>query len=149
LTRLALPLLSGERVSSPLLIIPLAFLLVIAAVRMQRVLEASSRRPLVRALAVAAAVVIALGLAAHSHAWSLPVLEPIPPPPPHARDLGIAILDSGVLEPTARDTAYLWSVSAGLAVSVLALVAAGWRLRERRPPSPPPAAGATPWGPKG
>ena len=132
INRLGIPLLSGERVSSRLLIIPLAFLLVIAAVRMQRVLEASSRRPLVRALAVAAAVVIALGLAAHSRAWSLPVLERISPPPPHARDLGIAILDSGVLEPTARDTAYLWSVSAGLAVSVVALVAAGWRLRGRR-----------------
>jgi len=81
---------------------------------------------------VAAAVFIALGLAAHSRAWSLPVLERISPPPPHARDLGIAILDSGVLEPTARDAAYLWSVSAGLAVSVVALVAAGWRLRGRR-----------------
>jgi len=34
-------------------------------------------------------------------------------------------------------------------VSVVALVAAGWRLRGHRPPSPPPPARATPWGPKG
>lgn len=130
--RLGIPLLSGERVSSRLLIVPLVFLLVIAAVRMQRVLEASSRRPLIRAVAVAAAVLTALGLAAHSHAWSLPVLERSWPPPPHARDLGIAILDSRDLESTARDTAYLWSVRTGVAMSLLTLAAAAWRLRGRR-----------------
>jgi hypothetical protein len=132
INRLGIPLLSGERVSSRLLIVPIVFLLPPAALRMQRVLEASQRRRFLSALAVLALVVMAVGLAAHSHAWSLPVLERTWPPPPHARDLGIAILDSGALEPTVRDTAYLWSVRAGVAVSVLALVAAGWRLRGRR-----------------
>jgi len=132
INRLGVPLLSGERVSSRLLIVPIIFLLPAAAVRMQRALEASPRRRALSALAVLALIVMGVGLATHSHAWSLPVLERTWPPPPHARDLGIAILDSGALEPTARDTAYLWSVRAGVAVSVLALVAAGWRLRGRR-----------------
>jgi hypothetical protein len=132
INRLGIPLLSGERVSSRLLIVPIVFLLPPAALRMQRVLEASERRRSLSALAVLALVVMAVGLAAHSHVWSLPVLERTWPPPPHARDLGIAILDSGALEPTVRDTAYLWSVRAGVAVSVLALVAAGCRLRGRR-----------------
>ena len=149
INRLGIPLLSGERVSSRLLIVPIVFLLIIAAVRTQRVLESSSRRPLASALLAAAALLIAAGLAVHSREWSLPVLERKWPPPPHARDLGIAILDSRDREATARDTAYLWSVRAGVAVSVVALVAAGWRLRGHRPPSPPPPARATPWGPKG
>jgi hypothetical protein len=130
--RLGVPLLSGERVSSRLLIVPIVFLLPAAAVRMQRILETSTRTKVLRAAGVAAAIVITAGLAAHSHAWSLPVLERTWPPPPHARDLGIAILDSGAFEPTARDTAYLWSVRAGVALSVVALVAAGTRLRGRR-----------------
>jgi hypothetical protein len=132
INRLGVPLLSGERVSSRLLIVPIVFLLPAAAVRMQRILETSTRTKALRAVGVVAVIVIAAGLAAHSHAWSLPVLERTWPPPPHARDLGIAIIDSAALEPTARDTAYLWSVSAGVAVSMVALVAAGWRLRGRR-----------------
>jgi len=132
INRLGLPLLSGERVSARMLIVPVVFLLPPAALRMQRMLEASSRAPLVRALAVAAAVVTALGLAAHAHAWSLPVLERTWPAPPHARDLALDILDAREMAATARDTAYLWSVRAGVAVSLVALAAAGWRMRGHR-----------------
>jgi hypothetical protein len=132
INRLGIPLLSGERVSSRLLIVPIVFLLVMAAVRMQRVLESSSRKRLASALAGAAALLVAASLAAHSHAWSLPVLERAWPPPPHARDLGIAILDSRDLETTVRDVAYLWSVRAGVALSLATLAAAAWRLRRRR-----------------
>jgi hypothetical protein len=129
INRLGLPLLAGERVSSRLLIVPIVFLLPAAALRMQRVLEASGRRARLRAIGVAAAAVTAAFLAAHSHAWSLPVLERAWPPPPHARDPGIAILDSRDVGPMARDAAYVWSVRAGAAASLLALAAAGWRLR--------------------
>jgi hypothetical protein len=132
INRIGIPLLSGERVSSRLLIVPIVFLMPAAALRMQRVLEASPRRRLLSAAAVAAAVAIALGLALHSHAWSLPVLERSWPPPPHARDLGIAILDARDLGPTAKDTAYVWSVNGSTAVSLLALLAAVWRLRALR-----------------
>lgn len=138
INRLGIPLLSGERVSSRLLIVPIVFLLPAAALRMQRVLEASARRAWLTAVAAAAAAAIAAGLAAHSHAWSLPVLERSWPPPPHARDLGIAILDSRDLGPTARDTAYLLSVKVSAAASLLALGALGWRLRGRRPLAPRP-----------
>ena len=63
--------------------------------------------------------------------WSLPVLERTWPPPPHARDLGIAILESRDVGATARDAAYLVSVKAGAAVSLLALGALGFSLRRR------------------
>jgi hypothetical protein len=139
--RLGIPLLSGERVSSRLLIVPIVFLLPAAALRMQRMLEASGGR-LLRAGALCAAIAVAAGLAAHSHAWSLPVLERSWPAPPHARDLGLAILESRDLGPTVRDAAYLWSVKVSAAVSLLALGALGWRLRGRRPPSAPPPATA-------
>ena len=132
INRLGVPLLGGERVSSRLLIVPIVFLVVIAAVRTQRVLESSSRKRLASVSAVVAALLVAAGLALHSREWSLPVLERTWPPPPHARDLGIAILGSRDLETTARDTAYLWSVRAGVALSLMALAAAGWRLGARR-----------------
>jgi hypothetical protein len=130
--RLGIPLLSGERVSSRLLIVPIVFLMPAAATRMQRVLEASPRKRLLSALAGIAVVLIAAGLAAHSHAWSLPVLERSWPAPPHPRDLGLSILEAGDLGPTARDAAYLWSVRISAAVSLMALLAAAWRLRSVR-----------------
>jgi hypothetical protein len=130
--RLGIPLLSGERVGSRLLIVPIVFLMPPAAARMQRVLEASPRRRMLSMLAVAAAVLIAAGLAAHSHAWSLPVLERSWPAPPHPRDLGLSILEAGDLGSPARDAAYLWSVRISAAVSLMALLAAAWRLRALR-----------------
>jgi hypothetical protein len=132
INRLGIPLLSGERVSSRLLIVPIVFLAVMAAVRMQRVLETSSARGPLFALAIGAAVSITAGLAAHSMAWSLPVLERSWPAPPHPRDLGLAILDARDLGPTARDAAYLWSVTLSAVVSLVAVVAAAWRLRALR-----------------
>jgi hypothetical protein len=132
--RLGIPLLSGERVSSRMLIVPIVFLLPQAALRMQRVLEDSPRRRLLTTLAVAAAVAIAAGLLAHSHAWSLPVLERSWPAPPHARDLGLAVLDARDLAPTSKDASYLWSVRISAAVSAIALGAAAFRLRALRRP---------------
>lgn len=134
INRLGVPLLSAERVSSRLLIVPIVFLLPVAAVRMQRVLEASPRKRLLSAVAVAAAAITAAGLAAHSRAWSLPALESLWPPPPHARNLGIAILDSRELMPSVKDTAYLLSVKVSAGVSLLALGALWWRLRAPRTP---------------
>ena len=77
-------------------------------------------------------MLIAAGLALHSHAWSLPVLERSWPAPPHPRDLGLAILDARDLGPTTRDAAYLWSIRLSAVVSLLALLAAAWRLRSLR-----------------
>jgi hypothetical protein len=132
INRLGIPLLSGERVSSRLLIVPIVFLMPAAALRMQRVLETSPRRGLLSAVAVIAAVVTAAGLAAHSHTWSLPALERSWPAPPHPRNLGLAILDPRDLGPTDKDAAYLWSVRLSAAVSLLALLAAARRLRSPR-----------------
>ena len=134
--RLGLPLLSGERVSSRLLIVPIVFLMPAAAVRMQRVLETSPRRRVLSALALVAVALTGAGLAAHSHAWSLPVLERSWPAPPHARDLGLAILDAHDLGPTAKDAAYMWSVGLSAVVTLATLGAGFWRLdRLRRPRS--------------
>lgn len=127
--RLGIPLLGGERVSSRMLIVPLVFLMLAAARRMQRMLETSPRKRALSKVGVLAAVLIAASLAAHSHAWSLPVLERSWPAPPHARDLGLAILDPRDLAPTEKDAAYVWSVGSSAAVTFLALLAAAWRLR--------------------
>jgi hypothetical protein len=130
--RLGIPLLGGERVSSRMLIVPLVFLMLAGARRMQRVLEASPRRRALSMVCVAAAVLIAAGLAAHSHAWSLPVLEQTWPAPPHARDLRLAILDTRDLGAADKDAAYLWSVRVSAAVTLLALAAAISRGRAAR-----------------
>ena len=135
INRLGLPLLSGERVSSRLLIVPLVFLMVMAAARMQRVLETCPRRRLLSAVAAAAALATAAGLAVHSHAWSLPVLERSWPAPPHVRDLGLAIRDAREIGPTTKDAAYVWSVWLSAAVSLAAVLAAAWRLKDLRRPS--------------
>ena len=69
-----------------------------------------------------------------SRAWSLPVLERSWPAPPHARDLGLDILDSRDLMPTVKDAAYLLSVKISAGVSLLALGALWWRFRVLRKP---------------
>jgi hypothetical protein len=132
INRLGLPLLSGERVSSRLLIVPIFFLMVMAAVGMQRVLETSPARGPLVTLAVGAAVAMAAGLAQHSLAWSLPALERAWPAPPHPRDLGLAILDARELAPSVKDGPYLWSVRLSAAVTLGALAAAVSRWRATR-----------------
>jgi hypothetical protein len=116
-----IPLLDAERVSSRLLIVPLGLLIVIAAIAGEEWLRlAPSRRRIYLSLM---GVATALLLGAHSLVWSVPSVTRLLPPPPHARDLSIQIVESSG-EP--KDALYVLSVQASailsLGVAALALI---------------------------
>jgi hypothetical protein len=73
--KLPIPLLNGERVTSRFIVIPVFMLAVLAAIRMQRMLEVmspSGRRTLLFAAAI---VTTFFSLMTHSSLWAVPVLE--------------------------------------------------------------------------
>lgn len=118
---LPVPLLNGERVGARLLLLPLVFLATVAALRVQRTLDAPdapARAWPARAAALVALMGFAVGLAAHAWAWriahvaavraprrALMNVELVPPPSPLA----------------GADLAYVVVVAAGAVVSLAAL----------------------------
>ncbi len=72
---LPLPLASAERVSSRFLIIPLVFLIVIAAIRMSYILPGWTRTVTAKVLAIFGVAMLGLSLAMHSILWRVSVLE--------------------------------------------------------------------------
>lgn len=118
-----LPLLSAERVSSRLLILPVGMLVVLAAIEGERWCRKAPRGRGVLLIVVAMAT--AVSLAVHSRAWSVPSVTRLLPPPPHTRDLTIEIVDAS----GERDGLYLGSVYASAVVSLAAAAAgvARWR----------------------
>jgi hypothetical protein len=122
-----LPLLGAERVSSRLLIVPLGFLVVIAAVAGDEWARHFRRRRLVVGLVAGAT---ALLLAWHSYVWSVPSVARRLVPPPHARDLSIEIVDP---PGTDRDGLYLATVwiSTGLSAGVSVFATVMWRRRRK------------------
>lgn len=72
---LPLPLAGAERVSSRFLIIPLLFLVVIAAIRMSYVLPGWTRTVMAKVLALFGVAMLGLSLAMHSIVWRVSVLE--------------------------------------------------------------------------
>jgi hypothetical protein len=132
--KVPLPLFRGERVSSRFLIIPLFMLLVIATIRMQRVLERVRVSPLLAVLLIGGVLQIAFSQGQHSYRWSIPVIEPAwkkeykDEPPP---DIDIHI----VPEDRPDRWYYLATVQASAAVSLLALIGWGyWSWRSRIQP---------------
>jgi hypothetical protein len=128
-----MPLLATQRVSSRFVLVPLVLLAVLAAVRAEADLVEKRWRAL-RPLLLLGALVTAASVSAHSWAWRVPAVEAALPRPPHGRDLAIEV---GPLpsQETERDRAYVASVRASLALSLLALGAAGqrlWRARNTR-----------------
>jgi hypothetical protein len=131
-----IPLLASQRVSSRFVLVPLVLLAVVAAVRAQADLAEKRWRGL-RALLLVGALVTAASVCAHSWAWRVPAVEAAWPPAPHGRDLAIEIGPLPATE-TERDRAYVAAVRGSLAFSLLALAAAGWRLRRLRQGRPEP-----------
>ncbi len=130
---LPVPLVSAERVSSRFFAVPLAFLIVFAAVAMQRWLEARPGR-LRRSVSGALVLLVVASLAAHTRLWRLERLEQtLSPQPGHTV---IAIADAPD-PPGPRDEAYMAVARASVFVSfgALCLLAVRW-VRWRR--SPPP-----------
>ena len=118
-----LPLLSSQRVASRLFILPLCFLMVLAAIRMQRFVERAPSRT-TTALGTAAALATAVGLAAHSWTWRLANVETLLP----TRQVGaVTIVDPRTLPMSAGDHLYMATVRGALVFSVAAFLLLGWR----------------------
>lgn len=119
-----IPLLSAERVTTRLLALPLLFLALLAAIRLERALKSAG--PTARALAVAGLVATAAGLAVHTWSWRVASLaERLPQRK--------GVIDVRVVEPpdpaTTSDVVYVRLVQAGAAVSLAAGVAMARFLR--------------------
>ncbi len=124
---LPIPLLSAERVSSRLLLLPLLFLALFSARRMQEWLD---ERPgvLRRALGAAAALVLAASLLAHSRLWRIESIEPML----RERHGNLAIAIDPLPVPLAgQELAYVTTVwlSALVSLGTLALLLGCWARR--------------------
>lgn len=111
------PLLSAERVASRLLILPLGFLMVLSAVRLQRYLEDVGSRAM-RWLGIAAVMATAVGLAAHSVTWKVSTLESLLPARRGTVDVEIA---DAPVERVPSDLAYV-AIVRGSAVASLGIL---------------------------
>jgi hypothetical protein len=131
-TKLPVPLLNAEGVTSRFLIIPLLMLLVISAIRMQRVLEGVRMTAGLAVLLVGGLVQINFGLASHLWLWRIRPAEE-------------------ATEPTIRlvsespDRVYVMSIWLSAAVSAVALAAwvVAFRLARRRGKATQGPAGAS------
>jgi hypothetical protein len=119
-----LPLLSAERVTTRLLALPLVFLALLSAIRLERALRSAGRAT--RALAAVGLLALAVGLAAHTWSWRVTALAERLPRRTPVIDVRIADLPT---RPTDSDRLYLLLVHAGLAVSTASSIALALRLR--------------------
>ena len=119
-----IPLLSAERVTTRLLAVPLLFLALMSAIRVERALRSAGRAA--RALATVGLLLTAVGLAAHTWAWRVNALAEVLPQRRPVIDVRIADLPS---EPADADRLYLLLVRTGLAVSTASALALALRLR--------------------
>lgn len=131
-----LPLVNAERVGSRLLLLPLVFLAVIAALRLQAALAAAraSGAPWMRlgpVLGLLAWLAAAAPLAVHATAWRMARLAAIVRP-------RRALMNVELAPPpplTGDDRAYVLVVGVAAAVSLATLLLAVWRLRYRSSPA--------------
>jgi hypothetical protein len=122
-----LPLLSAERVTTRLLALPLLFLALIAAVRVERAWRTGGRG--LRALAVVGLAATAAGLAAHTWTWRVTSLAQVLP-------VRKGIVDVRIVDPPATpetaDRVYQALVRGSGALSLAAALALALRLRRER-----------------
>jgi hypothetical protein len=122
--KLPLPLANGERVVTRFIIVPLVLLMVLAAIRMQRVLGKMPRSPALGLLLVGGLLEIAFCLAQHSYAWRLARFE---------TEWAHYELDTNPAVVSRPDDLYVASVQGSAAVSLVALLAwvalYGWSRR--------------------
>ena len=144
--RLPLPLLSAQRVSSRFLVLPLVFLMILAAARLEQWLR--DAHPALSRLTLVAIALFAASLGTHSAVWRVARLETILPPRRGNLQMSISSRDDVPDSPMER--AYRATVPLSAAISLGTLVAVGVRLRRLRkeplpavaptgqsPPAPP------------
>jgi hypothetical protein len=125
---LPIPLLSAQRVSSRFLVLPLVFLLVLAAARLEAWMRAgSSRQPRFVLLGVG---LMALGLGAHSSLWRVGRLEGTLPRRTGHLEITVAGREEALDSPMER--AYRATVGVSALISLGTLGALLVRLRRRR-----------------
>lgn len=139
LNRLPIPLLNAQRVSSRFLVLPLVFLMILAAARLEQWLR--DAHPALSRLALVAVALFAASLGTHSAVWRVARLEQILPPRRGNLELSIApredVPDSGM------ERAYRATVPLSAVVSLGTLVVLGVRLRRLRDDPTTPAAPTT------
>jgi hypothetical protein len=114
IAKLPIPLFNGERVASRFFIIPMVLLMVLAAMRMQRVLEAKRLTFKGQALIAVALGQLFFGLAMHSYLWRIGRLE---------RDFRDEVISLNVDIVYLGDPLYKGAVIASALVSLAVLVA--------------------------
>jgi hypothetical protein len=123
---LPIPLLNAEGVTSRFLIVPLLMLLVISAVRMQRVLEGVRMTAALAVLLAGGLLQIGFSLAEHSWVWKIKAAEETTAPT-------IRLIAES------SDRLYVASIWLSAAVSLAALAAWVLAFRRLRRPAAPPA----------
>jgi hypothetical protein len=121
---LPIPLLAAERVSSRLLLLPLLFLVLFSARRMQEWLD-EHPRGIRGVLAIVGALALAASLLSHSRLWRLDSIEPLLP----ERHGNLAIeIDPPPVPLMGREHAYVATarVSALLSLGAFALLLGCW-----------------------
>jgi hypothetical protein len=107
----------AERVPSRLFVLPLVFLVVIGAIRMQAFISSVVLRPAAKFLLVAGTVVMAHSLAAHSWFWKLP------DQPGATLVFGAPdVAGSAITSPASQDALYIAVANGGAIASLMAIV---------------------------
>ncbi len=127
LTRIPLPLLRSQRVATRFIIIPVVFLVFIAAIRLQRVLGTRRRSVKFYVAAIIGLAVMALSFVDHSFIWSVARLQRI------YRD---KVVDLAVPEITAvPDSSYTSMLMLGGIISLASLAVLVYLAVRRRKPA--------------
>jgi len=127
LTRIPLPLIRSQRVASRFIIIPVVFLVFIAAIRLQRVLGTTRRSVKFYVASIIGLVVMALSFVDHSFIWSVARLQRI------YRD---KVVDLSVPEIIAvPDSSYTSMLMLGAIISLASLAAFVYLALRRRKPT--------------
>lgn len=117
---LPIPLVQSQRVPTRFLILPLLFLLVIAAARLEKLLPRLKDKTGAKLLSIAAVVHVGLALRSHLLVWQIPFIESIFPQP---EPITATVLSFSLATLNASDRLYVLSVIASAVVSLLALLA--------------------------
>jgi hypothetical protein len=126
---LPIPLIQGERVSSRMFSLVLAFGLVLAAERFQRWLDGSSQKPFTVAGGLLGLAVIGVDLWQDFGIWQISN---------RVQDFWIYFNPGKwFVKNSPSDTIYIWFVFGGLAISVLAILVLGWLSWREHPAAHP------------
>jgi hypothetical protein len=134
--RLPIPLLNAQRVSSRFLVLPLVFLMILAAARLEQWLR--DVHPALARVSLVAVALLAASLGTHSAVWRVARLEKILPPRRGNLEMGIAPRED--VPDSRMERAYRVTVPLAAAVALGTLVTLGIRLRRLRKDAPAPAA---------